>query len=284
MTTRAHHPPRFREKSISLALQVRRQLSLTLTLVALTSTLIGGCAGKQPVPRPAAPEQLPTVFEIDSLLTERRNALRSVRALARLQYRHPDGSSSSREAIAISRPDRMRVEVLSLFGAVFVLTAQDGRFIAYARQENTVYQGTASPENMWRYARIGLPVVDLVDLVLGTPPQRTEVWSHVSFDEESGWVQLSQELQGGIQAVWLEGNLPQAAEYRDEFGDVQWRAYFSEYRSIGSVPIATHIRLEVPDAEHSVEIALSDIDVNPELDPSIFRVEAPAGARVVELR
>lgn len=249
----------------------------------LAATAFGGCTPRQPLPRPTAPDKLPTVFEIDSILSERRNSLRSLRALARLQYRHPDGSSSSREAIAVARPDRMRVEVLSLFGAVFVLTAQEGRFTAYARQENTVYRGTASPENMWRYARIGLPVVDLVDLVLGTPPQRTEVWSHVSFDEETGWVQLSQELEGGIQAVWLAADLPQAAEYRDEFGDVQWRAYFDDYRDHGTTPVATRIRLEVPDAEHSVEITLSDIDVNPNLGTSIFSVDIPASSRIVEL-
>lgn len=245
--------------------------------------LVAGCTARQPAPRPVAPDRLPTVFEVDSILSERRNALRGLRALARLHYRHPDGSNSSREAIAVARPDRMRVEVLSLFGAVFVLTARDGRFAAYARQENTVYQGTASPENMWRYARIGLPVVDLVDLVLGTPPQRTEVWSHVSFDEETGWVQLSQELEAGIQAVWFEGALPQAAEYRDEFGEIQWRAYFSEYRAFGPIPVATRIRLEVPDADHSVEIALTDIDVNPEIDAAIFAVDIPAGSTVVEL-
>lgn len=268
---------------IATATPVRARCHRGAALLTLAIVFSAGCAARQPAPRPGAPERLPTVFEIDSLLSERRNALRGLRAVARMHYRHPDGSNSSREAIAVARPDRMRVEVLSLFGAVFVLTARDGRFAAYARQENTVYQGTASPENMWRYARVGLPVVDLVDLVLGTPPQRTEVWSHVSFDEESGWVQLSQELEAGIQAVWLDGSLPQAAEYRDEFGDVQWRALFSDYRMLAGVPVATRIRLEVPDAEHSVEIALSDVDINPDLDGAIFTVDIPAGSRIVEL-
>ena len=69
---------------------------------------------------------------------------------------------------------------------------------------------------------------------------------------ESGWIQLSQELQSGIQAVWLGDGLPRAAEYRDEFGDVQWRAYFEDYSSEAGIPVATRIRLEVPDSDHSV--------------------------------
>lgn len=251
----------------------------------LALLVVVGCGAREPLATPVAPDHLPTVFEVDSFLAERRNALRGIRALARLHYRHPEGNDSSREAIAVGRPDRMRVEVLSLFGAVFVLTAGDGQFAAYARQENTLYRGSASPENMWRYARIGLPVVDLVDLVLGTPPQRTETWSHVSYDEGSGWIQLSQELSNGIQAVWLEGELPRAAEYRDEFGDVQWRAYFEEYRQEGepAIPIATRIRLEVPDPEHSVEISLDDIDINPDFDADVFRIATPPGTQTVVL-
>lgn len=241
-----------------------------------------GCPARRPPEAQLAPAQLPSAFDIDSTIAARRNAVTDLRALARLKYRHPDGSSSSREAIAVSRPDRLRVEVLSIFGAMFVLTARDGDFTAYARQENTIYRGTASPENMWRYARIGLPVVDLVDLVLGTPPQRKEVWSHVSFDKETGWVQLSQELSDGIQAVWLEGDLPRAAEFRDAYGDVQWRAFFEDYESHDGVEIATRIRLEVA-SEHSVDITLGDIDVNPKLADNTFSVNIPPGSAIVEI-
>ncbi len=254
-----------------------------LAVVLAVAATLSGCAATRPASAPLPPDRLPTVFDIDATLAERRNALKSMRALARLHYRHPEGNDSSREAIAVARPDRLRVEVLSLFGAMFVLTAEDGRFTAYARQENTVYRGASSPENMWRYARIGLPVADLVDLVLGTPPQRTEIWSHVSYDEQSNWIQLSQELTSGIQAVWLEGDLPRAAEFRDEFGNVQWRAYFEDYEEEQGIPVATRIRLEVPDAEHSVEIALDDIDINPELAVDTFRIDAPPGSQTVQL-
>lgn len=260
----------------------RRTATAAAALLVLV-LLLAGCGARAPVATRVPPDRLPTVFEVDSLLSERRNAVRGMRALARLHYRHPEGNDSSREAIVVGRPDRLRVEVLSLFGAVFVLTADEGRFTAYARQENTLYRGTASPENMWRYARVGLPVVDLVDLVLGTPPQRTESWSHVSYDEETGWIQLSQELKSGIQAVWLESNLPRAAEFRDEFGEVQWRAYFEDYEDTAGVPVAMRIRLEVPDAEHSVEIALEDVDINPELGDDLFRIAEPPGSRIVVL-
>ncbi len=258
----------------------RRSAAGRLWLTGLLSFSLAACTAQKPPQPGPPPEHLPTAEELLGNLSARREAVRSLRALAKLRYRHPDGSSTSNEALVVSRPDRLRVEVLSMFGAVFVLTTEEGNFTAYVRDENTVYRGEASPENMWRYARIGLPVVDLIDLMLGTPPQRQAEWNHVSYDGGSGWLQLTQELDPDLQVVWLDQGLPQAAEYRDAYGDVTWRVMFEEYEIVDDVPIATHIRLEVPDAEHSVEISLSDVDLNPELAIETFRFADPPGSRV----
>src|SRR5262245_32752525 len=146
-----------------------RRHALLISL-ALTGLSIGCSARSRPLVAP--PAVLPSAGDLESALTARRDAVRSLRALARLKYRDPTESNTSREAIVVARPDRLRIEVLSLFGSVFVLTTDAGALTAYARQEDTLYRGQASPENLWRYARLWLPVADLVDLVLGTPPRR----------------------------------------------------------------------------------------------------------------
>lgn len=226
---------------------------------------------------------MPSVEQLQANINARRQIVHSLRALARIQYRHPEGTNTSREVLIVQRPDRLRVEVLSLFGAVFVLTSEDGAFTVYARPESKIYRGTASPRNMWRYARIGLPVPDLVELVLGTPPQRPVTWSKVTFDSDTGWVQLTQDLESGVFVVWFENELPRAAEIRDSYGEIQWRALFGKYREHDGTMIATRIKLFVPDEEHSVKIELDEIDVNPELETNTFAFTAPEGTTVVEL-
>jgi hypothetical protein len=246
--------------------------------------LASACAARRPRPEFRAPDALPAAAQLDASLASRRDAVHSIRALARLRYRDTESANTSREAIAVSRPDRLRVEVLSFFGAVFVLTTENGRFTAYSRREETLYRGEASPENMWSYARIGLPVVDLVDLILGTPPRRTADWSQVSWDPERGWVEFTQEFSNGSeQVVWFLGNLPAAAESRDPYGEVQWHATFGGYETHDNVLIATRIRLEVPSRDRSVEIELNDVDVNPALDASMFSLDVPHGVRVVDI-
>lgn len=256
----------------------------TLAAVLCAAVFWSGCAA---VRRPVAavpPPVLPTAAELQAVLAQRREHVRSLRALAHIRYRDPEGSNSSREAIAVARPDRLRVEVLSLFGSVFVLVADDGALTAYARQENTVYHGHASPENLWRYVRLTLPVHDLVDLVLGTPPPRQAEESRVSFDAPSGSIRLRQDSARGTQVVWFSlAALPLSAEEQGADGQTQWRATFGDYEDQDGFALATHIALEVPGWQRSLEIALEDIDLNPKLDPPVFAVQVPPGAKVVNL-
>lgn len=261
---------------------MRRAPRATTWFITL-SCLVAGCAATRPVPPRLAPAVLPSVAELEATLATRRDAVHSLRALARLRYRDAQQSVTSREAIVVARPDRVRVEVLSVFGSVFLLVADDGQMTAYAREENTVYRGQASPQNLQRYVRLGLPVGDVVDIVLGTPPPRGGT-AQVSFDEAAGAIRLHRTLDQGSETVWFsDASLPVATEEVGADGAAHWRATFAEYEDHGGVPIATHIGLDLPAWSQSMEIALQDVEVNPTLDRSAFAFEAPSGSKVVTL-
>lgn len=263
----------------------RRGRVLGRRLLALwLGVWVGGCSATRPVaPRP--PVSRPSVAALEAALAARRAAIGSLRALAHLRYRDGDESVSSRDAIVVARPDRVRVEVLSLLGAVFLLVADNGSMTAYARAENTVYRGAATPQNLQRYIRLGLPVHEIVDVVLGTPPVRAARDAVVGFDPAAGAIALRRDLTAGSQVIWVsEASLPLAAEERTADGVVAWRATFSDYEDHGGVWVATHIGLDVPPWAQSVEISLRDVEVNPALDHSIFAVPVPHGSKVVDLQ
>jgi hypothetical protein len=264
---------------------MRCPLAARFALAIAAATLAVGCAATRPIALHPAPAVLPSAAALDDALATRRDALHSLRALARLRYQAPHESSASRQAIVVARPDQVRVEVLSLFGAVFVLTADHGAMTAYTRQENTWYRGQASPENLGRYAHLNLPVSDLVDVVLAIPPPLSGSRTEVSFDAEVGAVRLFRHRSAaGAQLVWFsDAILPIATEERNANGAAQWRATFARYEDHGGVPIATQIGLELPQWSRTIEIALEDIDVNPTLDESIFALQTPPGSKVVDL-
>jgi len=263
---------------------MRRALRRSCCAGLAVSLLATGCAVTRP--RPVAPEAaaVPSAGALEARLQTRRDALHSLRALARLRYEDPDGAHTSREALIVARPDRLRVEVLSVFGALFVVTADNGHLAAYARQEATVYRGPASPENLSRYARVALPVRELIDVVLATPQLRPGHTARASYDAGVGAVRLSRDLDDGQQSIWFSPALvPVAAEARDADGTLRWRATFAEFEEHGGVPVATHVTLDLTPFASSIDIALEDVDVNPNLDNSLFALQTPPGSKVVEL-
>jgi outer membrane biogenesis lipoprotein LolB len=188
------------------------------------------CASRRPPPPPPVPETLPSATDLTDALVQRREALRGVRGFARMRYREGSQTTSSREAIVVERPDRLRVEVLSALGSVFVLTAENGSLRAYARNEHTVYHGAASPENLARYAGLGMPITALVDLVLGTPPPSQSNASTVGYDPASGWIGLSEMVADGLRVTWFASpQVPVLVEQRGDDGEVRWRATFDRH-------------------------------------------------------
>jgi len=263
---------------------VRCAAAESIGAALLLGMLVTGCAATRAATSRLAPARLPTASELDAALSDRRTAVQSLRALAHLRYRDADESGSSREALIVARPDRVRVEVLSVLGSVFVLTADNGAMTAYARQDDTVYRGKASLENLARYARLWVPVTDLVDIVLGTPPPRPAQQERVTFDADANAVRLWRALDDGVQVVWFtDAALPVAAEERASSGDATWRATFDAYEEHAGVPVATRIALELPGAARRLEITLDDVDVNPSLDHSVFAFQTPPGSKVVNL-
>ena len=262
----------------------RRSRAGAVSLSLVVSTLCCGCAARHRAIRHPVPAALPSVAALEAVLASRRETLNSLRALARLRYTDRHESVASREAIVVARPDRLRVEVLSLFGSIFVLVADHGLMTAYARKENTVYRGMASPENLEEYVHLGLSVDALVDVVLGTPPPSQAANARVSFDGDVGAVRLDRQSQDRAQIVWFSAiPLPIATEERRD-GGAEWRATFAEYKEQGGLPIATRIGLDMPAASRSVQITLHEIDVNPSLDDSVFTLPVPPGSEVVDLR
>jgi outer membrane biogenesis lipoprotein LolB len=213
--------------------------------VLTTAVALAGCSTR---PAPGPPAAAGTRVDAASIVAAdaRRAALRSVRAWARLAYESPDESHRAKQLLIAERPDRLRMEIFSPFGAVFVLTAADGALAAYDRGASTLYRGAASADNLRRYTQMDLPVAGAVDLILGTPPVDAAEPGVVSVDGEA--IELWRALpDGGARVVWYSAALlPLRYEDQDRDGRVRLRAAYEAYATIEGVPVATELRIELP--------------------------------------
>jgi len=254
----------------------------TAIAVLVTAVALAGCAVRPTPPPIAGPTTLPSAAALSAALEARRAALRGLRAWARLSYESPEQSRKAKQLLVVERPDRLRLEVFSPFGAVFVLTTAGGRLAAWDRGEAVVYRGTASAENLDRYAQVNLPVPTAVDLLLATPPLDGS-GGVVSADGAA--VKLWQQTDDGVTAAWFAADSlePLRVEHQAADGHVLLRTSYDAWTAVDAVRVPALLTIELPETQRRIGIALTDIEVNPPLPAPVFALATPTGARDVAL-
>ena len=88
-----------------------------LTVLAAVA-LLAGCTTR-PAARPgtAPVGALPSAEDIVAALEQRRGAVRSLRAMARLSYASPEETRKAKQLVIAERPDRLRFEIFSPFSS-----------------------------------------------------------------------------------------------------------------------------------------------------------------------
>lgn len=277
--------------------------SISLLAIAVLC-LLTGCAARRPAgpteqPRPA--EQVvvqptaPSAQELLSSLNVRRQALTSLRGLARITYAGPHDKGTARQAIAVAAPNRFRFDLFSPLGLIATTTCNGEVLSAYFSQENVVYRGQADPFTIARFTRVLLSAQEISSLLLGMPviPASplvpvTDEAPTVSFDLERNWFRLELSFaQVGKQLLWFE---PVTHVLR------QWERWTAEEQLVTQIHFGAYRKIERQDLRFAFpfEIHLSDVNGSQEvgiyyeqvelsspLADDLFRLGAISGAQVV---
>jgi hypothetical protein len=205
----------------------------------------------------------------------------SMSGLAKFEMVTPERSMSGNQVLLIEKPDRLRAEVLSLFGSPLLLLAADGEELDVLLPfENEFYTGSASPENLGRFVRLPLQLKDLVKILLYQPPM-------IAAERVAGY-----DLNGD---GWLVER--QNPPYRQElFFDAQKRLVEVNYYNRSGLslaieygkfsdedPMPQQFEIRFPRHETTASLKFSDLEVNGKLDPNLFQLTIPRGAEVISL-
>lgn len=216
-----------------------------------------------------------------------RARVERVEGSARVRVDSPEASGWVDQFLAAERPDRVRVETRDFFGNVAsVLVAGGGRFALYDARGQVLYRGEATPGNLSRLLPLAMPAADLADLLCGSAPLLEGEPSRVSADGSR--LELLLSGAGGEQRLWVgEEAAVEASRVRPSSPDPGRPAYDLEldaFRRRGGVRFPTAARLEAREARVRLELRWKeDLEVNGPSDPSLFRLDPPRGARVVDL-
>jgi outer membrane lipoprotein-sorting protein len=258
---------------------------LPLAVVAL----LAGCTAlrARPTPLRAAPPSAVSAEGLLGTVDDRSASLHSFRALADMHYVGPKDRLAVKEIVAVERPDRLRIEMMSAFGVALQIASDGERLSAYHRGERTYYRGKATADNLARFTRLELALRDVADLLIGLPPGRQRLGHpSIAFEPPQGlWRVTATVAEGGSQTVWFDPDtlFPVRAEESDRQGNVLYRATYASYTTVSGVAIPREVRFEVPEQSAKIDLRYSEISLNGHFPPELFSFAPPPGSKIVDL-
>jgi hypothetical protein len=205
-------------------------------------------------------------------MTERRQRVRSLRTLARVSYVGPEGKHGFDEAVLVQRPNRLRLETLTMLGAVLIVTANEREIIGYHPREGVMVRGASSKASLLRYTKIPLELEEITALLSGLPP----------VDESDSWRQEGNSLlfasNGRLRdAVTFEAPQPVPTQWQrfNSNGAVELSAIFSDYIQTTAGWFPSRINIEAPLQTKKLEIRFQEPELNAKIPSESFSQQKP---------
>jgi outer membrane lipoprotein-sorting protein len=256
--------------------------------ILLLSVSLGSCTPQRPIqPAPPLTAELPSAQQLLANFDARRQALTSLRGLARVVYADTQDKGTAKQAMAVSTPDRFRLELFSPIG-IASLSACDGHVLAaYFPQDKTIYRGAATPLNVARFTRVTLSPREVTSVLLGLPipPQHGEA-RPVSLDPERGWYRLVLVVpEGGAQVWWFDPRtlLLTRWEVLAEHDAVVARMNLADYREVNGQRFPFEIVLSDVPGRQEVSIYYEQVELNPRLPDTLFTLVPINGVQEIDI-
>ena len=276
---------------------VTRALRATAVFCALLS--VSGCAllGAGGVPQTewrALGADDPRPQRLLEGLDEDGARRRALRARARLALESPDLNFRRPQRIALARPEKLRVEVVGLFGQLAAIVASDGeRVSVYDAAAGEIQHAPLDDEVLWRVARIALAPAEAAALLVGLPPAAPSTRfadAGIAEAQEAAGGRVRLRLAGNAAERWLEfdaaGRLvgvtrggADAGPAKAGLQGARWSARFADFRdpraggSDASRPTARFpyaIDLVFPAHEAEVRVEYDAVELVESLPADLF--------------
>lgn len=267
--------------------------SLCYSVISLSLILlIQACRGTfPPQERPTPPQPLlTTAAPIWQRLTLRRKAYQSLKGLAQLRLRTPDGKGTIDDtAVVVEHFDAVRLEGIGPFGQpIFLLVSDTDRFSFFLPRQRRVISGPSSTEHLAKH--FGLPVAPkllpyllLGDLPLLTLPEAGALIYHTQ--EQLYFWEGTGPYQAQRYRIWFDPYhlLPARFELADLSGQTILHVTYEDYHRLEGFTLPYRITIVQPLAEQRVIWHYTDVELNTHVSPGLFRMRIPPGIERVEL-
>ena len=249
----------------------------------LLAVLAGAVACRTPVapldPLPADDARAARLLAEHAALAESRHGLR---ARTRVSLEGRAGEGFARQLLLVSRPDRLRLEVLGLAGQRVAALATDGLgYDVFRAESGRIESGEVHPGILDEFVGVPIRPAAGAAILLGVPNLGNDSNELFAGGDDRVFVRwwAGEQLH---QAVFGADGQLSGLRIEAALGGTSLQAEWGDYRDVEGVPFAHRVRIEVPPAGVAAEVEFLQVELNPKLDPALFRLanrrlSSPAG-------
>lgn len=251
-----------------------RRLFLALFLGAVPA-----CVHHTDFSKTPTPEGTSLLREVDQL----ESYIEQVKGSARVSVQAKEGSGETGAFIAARAPAEVHLELLDFFGSPSQLFVSDGHaFGLYQKDKGTYFTGAATAATISRLWPVHLSSGDLVAILLGRTPRLAVAPASVEPDVEADAWRVTLVQGDRRQTLWIHPVSRRVMRSVLE-GPGGYELVFDQVKTSEGMPFARKVTFKDGSATVVLRWSPEDVELDPKLDPALFRVAAPPGARVVEV-
>ncbi|MEE8304337.1 MAG: DUF4292 domain-containing protein [Candidatus Tectomicrobia bacterium] len=263
-----------------------------LSFCSLLCLLLAGCRTTYGPweKRPPPTTILSTAEPVWQQLVARRHVFQNLKGLARVRFVTPEqGITVDDMVVVLQGFDALRLEGIGPLGQPLFLLVSDGlRFSLYAPREARLISGTASAENFSRLFGLALEPATLQYVLAGDvplpEPPASGTFTYLPARNLYVWKGQDPEHLEDYQ-IWFEPYdlNPVRFEVEHPPGEVILRVQYERFQRLHNLTFPYRITIEQPLAERRVVWHYSEVQLNVEVSPTLFRVSVPTGTERIEL-
>jgi outer membrane lipoprotein-sorting protein len=248
-----------------------------------------GCAYKK-IEKPLIQPESPTisVSSAINLINERNNKIKNISGIANINIISSNSTQRVKEAIVINGDSRIRLESLNITGQPSLIMVSDSNAIAiYNINENRFYRGDASPEVLYKMTGIYLSPLEIADLLAGRQSIENKRTEDMRLTKENSSYILRTQSNGSKSYNEIRfdpNNLSiTAIKQYDDGGKVIKFITFSDYKRVGEYTFPFKRQIYLPPKGLLMTVEYTDIEINAEIEESVFNLIIPEDAEEIKL-
>ena len=251
---------------------------MTVFVVLIPS--LAACAWIKGVKKPIAMRSLE---EITSAIEDRDSKLDTIRGWVKIKWVRDGEKKSADNAVAVQRPDKMRLEGISPLGtSMYSFVHQNDTVEIFFPSEKRAFRGIGSKQSLERIIPIPMDVEDVIDIMTGRVPLCGDDKAVVY--REGGFIVLNEICaeSGWRRKIRFEPERldPADMRIRSSEGDIRTLVTWDAYKEYDGIRMPTKIRVEVPKQKTELIIRFDELEVNKPLDPDQFQLILPPGSEI----